>query len=82
MNQVILKAMQTYGMFESDNGINGYFQGVSDPRWSGNDLNALKSISMSNFEVVDESGLMLNANTQQIKAMTGNIDWRVNSKTQ
>jgi Chitobiase/beta-hexosaminidase C-terminal domain len=73
MNQVILKAMQTYGMFEADNGRNGYFQGVSDPRWNGTDLNALKSISMSNFEVVDESGLMMNANSQQIKALTGKV---------
>lgn len=82
MNQVILKALQTYGMFLADNGNTGYFQGVSDPRWNEQDLDLLNAIPFSNFEVVDESGLMLNANSQQIKAVTGKMHWIGNSMTQ
>lgn len=51
-NQVILKAMQQYGMILADNGSYFFFQGVDDPRWDDNDLNNLKSIYSSNFEVV------------------------------
>ncbi|MGA2351778.1 MAG: chitobiase/beta-hexosaminidase C-terminal domain-containing protein [Terracidiphilus sp.] len=52
VNQVILTAMQQYGMILADNGGYFYFQGVSDPRFDDNDLNNLKGIEASNFEVV------------------------------
>ncbi|MGA3345971.1 MAG: chitobiase/beta-hexosaminidase C-terminal domain-containing protein [Terracidiphilus sp.] len=52
VNQIILKAMQQYGMILADNGSYFYFQGVSDPRFDDDDLNNLKSIASSNFEVV------------------------------
>jgi Putative Ig domain len=51
-NQVILKAMQQYGMIVADNGSNMYFQGTPDSRWNDNDLNNLKSVDASSFEVV------------------------------
>jgi hypothetical protein len=51
-DQVILKAMKKYGMILADNGSNFYFQGTPDARWNDDDLNALKSVSASNFEVV------------------------------
>lgn len=50
--QVILRAMKTYGMILADNGSNWYISGAPDPRWSDNELNALKTIRGSNFEVV------------------------------
>jgi hypothetical protein len=66
MNQVILKALQTYGMFVADNGITGYFQGVTDPRWTETDLDLINSIPFSNFEVVNEQGLQAaGSNSQQ-----------------
>ena len=52
VNQVILTAMKQYGMILADNGGYFYFQGVSDPRFDDNDLDNLKGISSSNFEVV------------------------------
>jgi hypothetical protein len=52
VNQVILTAMKQYGMILADNGGSFYFQGVSDPRFSDDDLDNLKGISSSNFEVV------------------------------
>lgn len=54
-NQVILNAMKKYGMILADNGSNFFFQGVPDARWNDDDLNNLKNISGSNFEVVQMS---------------------------
>ena len=51
-NQIILKAMKQYGMILADNGGYMFFQGTPDPRWDDNDLNALKAIPSSDFEVV------------------------------
>jgi len=50
--QVILRAMKKYGMILADNGSNWYFSGAPDMRWSDNELNALKTLRGSNFEVV------------------------------
>ena len=51
-NQVILKAMQQYGIIIADNGSNMFFQGTPDARWNDDDLNNLKNVDASNFEVV------------------------------
>jgi hypothetical protein len=51
-NQVILTAMKKYGMILADNGSNFFFQGAPDTRWDDNDLNNLKTIPGSDFEVV------------------------------
>jgi hypothetical protein len=51
-NRVILTAMKNYGMIVADNGSNMYFQGAPDARWDDDDLNALKAIDASNFDVV------------------------------
>lgn len=54
-NQVILKAMQQYGLIVADNGSNLFFQGAPDARWNDDDLDNLKTIGASNFEVVQMS---------------------------
>jgi len=51
-NQIILTAMKQYGMILADNGGYFFFQGVADPRFDDNDLDNLKLIASSNFEVV------------------------------
>jgi hypothetical protein len=51
-NQVILNAMKKYGMILADNGSNLFFQGTPDARWDDNDLDNLKNIPGSDFEVV------------------------------
>lgn len=51
-NQVILKAMKKYGMILADNGSNFFFQGAPDTRWNDDDLNNLKNVPGSAFEVV------------------------------
>ena len=50
--QVILRALKKYGMILADNGSNWYISGAPDPRWNDNELNTLKAIKGSNFEVV------------------------------
>ncbi len=50
--RVIAEAMKRYGFFNADNGSNWYFQGSSDPRWDDDNLNQLKEIPGSAFEVV------------------------------
>ena len=50
--QVILRALKRYGMILADNGSNWYISGAPDPRWDDSDLNTLKNIQGSNFEVV------------------------------
>ena len=49
---VILRALQRYGMFVADNGANWYITGATDPAWNDDDLNQLKSVPGSAFEVV------------------------------
>jgi hypothetical protein len=51
--RVIAVAMQRYGLIVADNGSNWFFQGAPDPRWNDADLNQLKRIPGTAFEVVD-----------------------------
>ncbi|HEY7994747.1 MAG TPA: hypothetical protein VID24_11075 [Candidatus Eremiobacteraceae bacterium] len=50
--RVILVAMQNYGMLVADNGSDWYFTGASDIRWDDANLNTLKTVPASAFEVV------------------------------
>jgi hypothetical protein len=50
---VILKALQKYGMLLADNGSSWFISGAKDPRWNDDDLNQLKTVPGSWFEVVD-----------------------------
>jgi hypothetical protein len=60
---VVAAAMKKYGMFVADNGSNWYFQGEGGRQsscWNDNDLDQLKSVPNTAFEVVK----------------TGRIHWR------
>jgi hypothetical protein len=59
-SRVILQALKTYGMIVADNGSNWYISGASDPRWDDNDLNSLKTVPGSAFEVVQMGPLTTN----------------------
>ncbi len=50
--QVILKALQKYGMFLADNGSAFFVSGAPDPRWSDDELHAMTQLQGSDFEVV------------------------------
>ena len=49
---VIAVALQHYGVINADNGSNWYITGASSKGWSDGNLNQLKSIPGSAFEVV------------------------------
>lgn len=59
--QVILTAMKTYGLILADNGSSLYVTGVSDGRW-GSDLDSLKTVPSSAFEVVQMNPIYTNSN--------------------
>jgi hypothetical protein len=53
--KVIAEALKHYGMIVADNGSNWYFSGSSDRRWSDENLNQLKRIPGSAFQVVQSA---------------------------
>src|SRR6266702_2600855 len=61
-DQVILTALKKYGMILADNGSAIFISGAPDNRWNNNDLNLLKTITASNFEVVETGTIYTPAN--------------------
>jgi hypothetical protein len=53
--RAIAVAMKEYGLIVADNGSNWYISGSSDKRWDDEELDALKAIPGSAFEVVRSS---------------------------
>jgi Fibronectin type III domain len=50
---VILEALRRYGAIVADNGSNWYITGSTDARWDDENLNQLKDVPGTAFEVVD-----------------------------
>ena len=50
--QVILRALQRYGMILADNGSAWYVSGASDPRFDDDALHELGNVKGRDFEVV------------------------------
>ncbi|MBV8980237.1 MAG: hypothetical protein JO086_04990 [Acidimicrobiia bacterium] len=65
--QVVLRAMQHYGLILADNGSNWYFQGEAINSWDDSFIADLKRIPASAFEAVDESSLMVDPNSGQYR---------------
>ena len=66
--QVILRALKKYGMILADNGSAWYISGVPDSRWNDDVLvSGLAKVKGSDFEAVDVSSLMVEANSGQVK---------------
>ncbi len=63
--QVILRALKKYGMILADNGSSWFISGAPDDRWDHDVLHELDVVQGSDFEAVDESSLMANANSGQ-----------------
>jgi hypothetical protein len=51
--RVVLDALKKYGLIVADNGSNWYISGAADSRWDDDDLNQLKTVPGSAFEVVN-----------------------------
>jgi hypothetical protein len=64
--QVILEAMKAYGLILADNGSPWYISGAPDERWDNDVLHELDVLSGSDFEAVDVSSLMVDANSGQV----------------
>lgn len=56
--QVILRALQRYGLILADNGSPWYLSGAPDERWNDEMLHELGQVPGSAFEAVDVSSLM------------------------
>lgn len=51
-SRVILDALKRYGMIVADNGSSWFISGASDPRWDDDDLQQIKGVPGSAFEVI------------------------------
>jgi hypothetical protein len=49
---VVLKALKKYGMFVADNGADWFISGETNTKWNDGDLDQLKTVPASAFEVV------------------------------
>ena len=71
--QVVLRAMQHYGLILADNGSNWYFGGTADQNWPIALVNELKQMPASEFEAVDESSLMIDPNSGAARQAEGAV---------
>jgi len=67
-SQVILLAMQHYGLILADNGSNWFFSGTEDAGWPDSVLTELKTVPASQFDAVDESSLMVDPNSMAARS--------------
>jgi hypothetical protein len=61
-DQVILTALKKYGLILADNGSAMFISGAPDNRWNNTNLNLLKQITLSNFDVVQTGTIFTPAN--------------------
>jgi len=59
----LLTAMKRYGMILADNGSDWYVSGIPNEGWDNDVLHELDDVLGSDFEVVDASSLMINADS-------------------
>ena len=60
---IIITAMRNYGIILADNGSSGGLIGTPDTRWNDTDLQCLKSLTLSDFEPVNVSSLMVSTDS-------------------
>ena len=56
---IIITAFRNYGIILADNGDSGGLIGTPDARWNDNDLSCLRSLTLSDFEPVNVSSLIV-----------------------
>jgi len=61
-NQVILTALQKYGMIVADNGSAIYLSGAPDSRWNNSDLHLLDGVVGADFDVVTTGPIYTESN--------------------
>jgi hypothetical protein len=60
---VIVQAFRDYGIILADNGISGGLIGTPDSRWSDSQLSCLTNLTLSDFEPVNVSSIMVNSDS-------------------
>ncbi len=60
---ILITAFRNYGIILADNGSSGGLIGTPDARWNNNDLECITSLTLSNFEPVNVSSLMVSNNS-------------------
>ena len=66
-NQVILRALKTYGMMLADNGSPWFLSGTPNAGWNNDQLRELMRIKGSDFEAVDVSSLQVGPDSGQAR---------------
>lgn len=66
--QVVLRAMQHYGIILADNGSPWYVSGAPDGRWDNDTLRQLSQLRGHDFEAVDVSSLQVDPDSAQAAA--------------
>jgi hypothetical protein len=66
-NQVILRALKTYGMILADNGSAWFLNGEPHSNWNDDELRELRQVKGADFEAVDVSSLMVDADSGKAK---------------
>jgi hypothetical protein len=74
--QVLLRAMQKYGIILADNGSAWFISGAPDDRWDNNHLSQFRQLRGTDFEAVDESSLMGDPNSAAVSGagFAGSLD--------
>lgn len=67
-NQIILRALKTYGMMLADNGSAWFLSGAPHADWNDDQLRELRQVVGSDFEAVDVSSLRVGDNSAQARA--------------
>jgi hypothetical protein len=60
---ILITAFRNYGIILADNGMSGGLIGTPDARWNDNDLECITSLTLSDFEPVNVSSLMVSTDS-------------------
>ena len=61
--RALLEALKVYGIILADNGSSWFISGAPDERWDNDDLHSLGRVLGSDFELLDESSLRVDADS-------------------
>jgi MYXO-CTERM domain-containing protein len=73
--RAVLTAMKKYGLLLADNGSDWFFQGSASNAWPDTLISELKNVPASAFEAVDESSLMVSADSMAVKTGPKRPTW-------
>jgi len=65
--RVVAEALRTHGAVVMDTGPGFVLEGDPDPRWDDDDLDGLERLTLSHFEIVDASPMMVSPDSHQMR---------------